>query len=475
MSDVETFDFVVIGSGPAGQKAAVQAAKEGRSVALIERDRQVGGSCVYRGTIPSKTLRENALQLARAAQCRQAVTAQLEQHAPMNHLLSRLQQVLDSHDRLIADQMDRNDIDMVHGRAAFEDAEHLTVTSVDGSERRLRASHVVIATGSRPRAPEDIPVDHEYILDSDSVLSMCYLPKSMIVLGSGVIACEYASIFALLGVEVTVVDRFPSPLGFLDPELSARFQSAFESFGGRFVGKAKLSDIYWDGACEVVARMDSGVQISAEKALFALGRVANVSGLGLEKAGLELSQYGTIEVNESCQTKVPHIYAVGDVIGAPALASSSMDQGRRAVRHALGLEPGSAPHTIPSGIYTIPEIASVGLSEVAARKAHGAVKVATVDFAEVARGQIAGVQDGLLKMIADENGDKLLGCHIVGEGATELIHLAQMALVTDQCVDIFVENTFNFPTLAEAYRIGALAIMAQRPALATPTPVAATG
>ncbi len=460
----QPYDFVIIGSGPAGQKAAIQASKKGCRVALIERDRQVGGSCVYRGTIPSKTLRENALQLARASQCQQAVTVQVEQHAPMNHLMSRLQQVLDSHDYLIADQLGRNGITCIHGRATFKNPHEVEVTRVDGTSDTLSGKHVVIATGSRPRAPDDIPVDHEYILDSDSVLSMCYLPESMLVLGSGVIACEYASIFALLGVKVTMVDRFASPLGFLDPDLSKRFQESFEAFGGRFVGNAKISDIYWDGACEVVARMDNGLQLSAEKALFALGRMANVDSLGLEAAGLEVNQYGILDADENCQTKVPHIYAVGDVIGAPALASSSMAQGRRAVRHALGLPPGAPAHTIPSGIYTIPEIASVGLTELQARKEYGSVKVAKVDFAEVARGQIAGIQDGLLKMVSDPEGKYLLGCQIVGEGATELIHLAQMALVSHQPVDIFVENIFNFPTLAEAYRIGALAVIAQRSA-----------
>ncbi len=475
MSEDE-FDFVVVGSGPAGQKAAIQAAKKGCRVMLVERDRQVGGSCVYRGTIPSKTLRENALQLARAMQCKQAVTVRLEQHASMNHLMSRLQHVLDSHDDLISDQLGRNGIICEHGRASFVDDHTIVATRVDGSSRTYRAKHIIIATGSRPRAPEDIPVDHEYILDSDSVLSMCYLPESMLVLGSGVIACEYASIFALLGVKVTVVDRFAAPLGFLDPDLSKKFLESFESFGGRFVGNCRISDIYWDGACEVVARMDNGTQLSAEKALFALGRMANVDDLGLDKTGLSVNQYGILDADENCQTKVPHIYAVGDVIGAPALASSSMDQGRRAVRHALSLPPGAPANTIPSGIYTIPEIASVGLSELEARKQFGSVKVAKVDFAEVARGQIAGIQDGLLKMVADPEGRKLLGCQIVGEGATELIHLAQMALVTHQTVDVFVENIFNFPTLAEAYRIGALAVIAQRSAANDEEPlVLATG
>ncbi|MFK7954953.1 MAG: Si-specific NAD(P)(+) transhydrogenase [Lysobacterales bacterium] len=472
MSD-DIFDFIIIGSGPAGQKAAIQAAKKHCRVMLIERDRQVGGSCVYRGTIPSKTLRENALQLARAAQCQPAVTAHVDQHAPMNHLMSRLQTVLDCHDDLISDQLGRNGVICEHGRASFVDEQTILATRVDGSSRSYKAKHIIVATGSRPRAPDDIPVDHEYILDSDSVLSMCYLPESMLVLGSGVIACEYASIFALLGVKVTVVDRFASPLGFLDPDLSAKFLESFESFGGTFVGNSKVSDLYWDGACEVIARMDNGTQLSAEKALFAQGRMANVDNLQLANAGLKINQYGILDADENCQTKVPSIYAVGDVIGAPALASSSMDQGRRAVRHALGLPPGSPASTIPSGIYTIPEISSVGLTEAQAIEQYGAVMVSKVDFAEVARGQIAGIQDGLLKMVADAEGRRLLGCQIVGEGATELIHLAQMALVTEQTVDIFVENIFNFPTLAEAYRIGALAVIAQRTAANDERPLAA--
>ncbi len=460
----EHYGMLVIGSGPAGQKAAIQAAKAGCRVALIERDHRVGGACVYRGTIPSKTLRETALELLRARRYGGAFSVTME-HCPLvERLMPRLRSVLDSHDRFIGEQLERNGIDRIHGQASFVDRQTLNVTGVDGSTRKLAGDNIVIATGSRPREPDDIDVDHEFVLDSDSVLSMCYLPRSLLVLGSGVIACEYASIFAILGVEVTMIDRYARPLGFLDPDLSDHFTAALTSFGARFQGGRSVTEMTFEAARGVSAVLDDGSCRRAEKVLFALGRVANLDGLEIERAGLVVNGRGLLDVDRNCRTAVPHIYAAGDVIGAPSLASSAMEQGRLVVRHALGLSHGAPPHTIPAGIYTIPEISSVGLGEAQARAEHGAVKVAVARVAEVARGQIDGNTDGMLKLIADADGRRLLGVQIVGEGATELIHLGQMALVQQLDIDVFVENIFNFPTLAESYRIAALAVIAQRAA-----------
>jgi NAD(P) transhydrogenase len=456
------FDVLVIGSGPAGQKAAIQSAKAGRRAALIESDRFLGGACVHRGTIPSKTLRESALgirQLRRQQQLLRLPCA-LEPGLEMAALVSNLHSVMQAHHDYIENQLRRNHVVCVHGRATFRAPDTVELEALGGEKSRLRATHVIIATGSYPRPATGVPVDHEHIFDSDSILSMVYLPESLIVLGGGIIASEYASVFASLGVRVTMLDRYERPLGFLDEEIVARFVGALEAMGGCYIGSAQLRDVHWDGVCQVVARLEDGREFTAEKLLSAAGRVGNVDGLSLAAAGLSQSASGHIAVNAHCQTAVPTIYAVGDVIGPPALASASMEQGRRASAHALGIDLGAVGDTIPIGVYAIPEISSVGLDEARARAAGVPVLVGRARFDEIARGQISGNQDGMLKLIADVNGT-LLGAQIVGEGATELIHIAQMALLGGFHVHNFIENIFNFPTLAEAYRVAALQIFAQ--------------
>lgn len=459
---IERYDVVVIGSGPAGQKAAIQAVKAGRTVALLEREAAIGGNCVHRGTIPSKTLRAAALR---------ATTPQLDgtEIAPnieVRSLTSQLESVVNAHADYMNRQMKRNGVAYLHGRARFVSPHEILLRSVDGSARTLGAELIVIATGSRPREPDAIPIDHENILDSDSILSMIYLPRSLTVLGGGVIACEYASIFARLGVHVTMIDAAPRPLRFCDAEIVDRFVSGFERNGGRFIGGRKIGSVEWDGISAVRTLLDDGTEVRTEKMLVALGRVANVEDLNLPAAGLAMDDRGQVPADESCRTAVPHIYAVGDVIGPPALASTSMEQGRRAVCHALGLPPGHPPELSPIGIYTIPEIATVGLDQDEAKKRHGSIIVGRARFDEVARGQIGGITDGLLKLVADGSGQRLLGAHIVGEGATELIHVAQMALLAGFGIDAFIENIFNFPTLAEAYRVAALDVAEQRQVLA---------
>lgn len=469
MSDgVETrrCQFLVIGSGPSGQKAAIAAVKAGRQVVMIEHEPNVGGACVRRGTIPSKTLRESALQISRVARHAELVDAAPRRDMQVSALMTHLDGVVSAHASYMGRQIDRNRIERLHGRARFLSSHLVEMTTVDGDRQRLEAEVIIVATGSRPRNPPDIPIDHENILDSDSILSMLYLPASLTVLGGGVIASEYASIFAALGVEVTMIDKADRPLKFMDGELVGKFVDAFGEAGGCYLGGESIASVSFDGVSQVVTALASGRAVTSDKLLVALGRAANVEDLNLAAAGLSANARGLLEVDAVCRTKVPHIYAVGDVIGPPSLAATAMEQGRRAACAAVGTTPGQSTEMIPIGIYTIPEMASVGLGEDEAVRRHGGCLVGRSRFDEVARGQISGITDGLLKLIADPTGRSLLGVHIVGEGATELVHVGQMALLAGLGVDTFVENIFNFPTLAEAYRVAALDLVAKRPAAA---------
>jgi NAD(P) transhydrogenase len=462
MSTAIHFDILVIGSGPAGQKAAIQGAKAGKRVAMIEREPGVGGGCVYRGTIPSKTLRESALQADRAKRSSAIPDAHIASNIMVSTLMRRLDQVVASHGDYMMNQLTRNGVILFHGRAHFCSDHLMELLTVDGMKQTLTADTIVIATGSRPRAPAEIPIDHEHILDSDSILSMIYLPRSLTVLGGGIIALEYASIFAALGVQVTIVDRAERPLQFFDAELIRTFVQSFEQAGGRYCGGQAIQDVRWDGISQVVTTLQDGQVLSSDKMLVAVGRQANIEDLNLSATGLTVTEKGTLRVNEHCQTSVSHIYGVGDLIGPPGLASSAMEQGRRAVCHALSLPEGQSANTIPVGIYTIPEMSSIGLDEAAGRKRYRDVMIGRAKFNEIARGQISDIRNGLLKMVADPTGEYLLGVQIVGEGATELIHVGQMALQHGATVDSFVENIFNFPTLAETYRVAALDIVGQR-------------
>lgn len=456
-------DVVIIGSGPAGQKAAVQAAKGGKSVALIERDQWLGGACVHRGTIPSKTLRENALRVKKMRENAALCQFELAEDTEMSTLIDRLNRVLKAHDGFMVNQIERNNIERIHGRAKFVSPNVIEVTKVRGEAEQIEASSFVIASGSIPRKPDNIPVDHENIFDSDSILTMLYLPNSLTVLGGGVIASEYASIFQALGVKVTMIDRYPLPLGFMDGDLTSKFVDSFQEMGGTWLGEKNVETVEWDGLSEVITRCDDGTIVRSAKLLCAAGRVANVKDLQIANAGLELNEFGNISVDDMLQTQVPHIYAAGDVIGPPSLASASMEQGRRASCNALGIEVGPMSKMIPSGIYGIPELSAVGMTEQQAKKEHGdGIVIGKANFEEISRGQINGIRDGMLKIICDPQGEKILGVQIVGEGATELIHIGQMAMLSNADVDIFVESIFNFPTLAEAYRVAALAVIGKR-------------
>ena len=455
------YDVVVIGSGPAGLHAATEAAQLGARVAVIEKARDIGGACVHRGTIPSKTLREAAVQLSRLRRSALELAAPIDEQTEVATLMTRLSEVVDRHVGYMARRVAASGATHVAGRARLLDAHTLRVDRVRATSLTLTADKIILAVGSRPRLPPDIPIDHENVLDSDSILSMIYLPSSLTVLGGGVIACEWASIFTELGVEVTMLDRAPRPLGFLDPELSERFVQSLENAGSRYLPNRRVASVAFDGVSEVLTELDDGEVVRSRKVLCALGRVANLEGLGIESVGLTTNARGHLEVDEHGRTACSHIYAVGDVVGFPALAATSMDQGRHAARHALGATPTAASARIPVGIFTIPELSAVGLTEDAARAERGDIIVGRARMSEVARGLISASEDGILKLVVDADSLALLGAHIAGDGATELVGIAQMAIAAGMSVHAFVENIFNFPTLAEAYRIAALDVLRQ--------------
>ncbi|MCV6614877.1 MAG: FAD-dependent oxidoreductase, partial [Cellvibrionaceae bacterium] len=365
-------------------------------------------------------------------------------------------------DMYMARQIDRNGIERIKGRASFIDNETLKIDLVQAEPKIIRAQTIILACGSYPRNPPNMHIDHENVLDSDSILSLLYLPKSLTVLGGGVIASEYASIFQALGVKVTMIDKYPKPLGFLDSELCDTFVKIFEDMGGTWLGEREVESISWNGIAEVTTTCTDGTEIKSQKVLCAAGRVANVKHLNIDKAGLSLDERGLIAVDENLRTSVANIYAAGDIIGPPSLASSSMEQGRRAASHALGLKVTDMQEMIPSGIYAIPELSAVGLNESQAIKRYGSAVIGRANFDEIARGQISGNTKGMLKLICDDKGDKIVGAMIAGEGATELVHIGMMAILAEMSVDTFIDTIFNFPTLAEAYRVAALDVIANR-------------
>ncbi len=471
MSD---YDLVVIGGGPAGQKAAVQGAKAGVRVLLIERAKSAGGACVRYGTIPSKTLRETALSLGKFRKLTAHVMdVEMPSHLQVSSLMERKEEVISAHEHYMQAQLTRNGIEVLQGVARFTSPETVDVTQLDGTKRSLSSRFFVIAAGSSPRTPDNVPVDHEHILDSDSLLSISYLPESLVVLGAGVIACEYASIFAALGVKVTIVDKAERPLSFMDQELVEHFLKELRGAGSDFLGGRTLEGVSYDGLSCVETRLAGGELLKSEKLFCALGRVAPVAALGLDAAGVKVTARGLVEVDKHLRTSALHIYAAGDVIGPPALASTSMEQGRRAVCHALGLDLGRQGDLAPAGIYTIPELGSVGMTEQQVRERHGDVLVGRAKFEEVARGQISAAENGLLKLVVHPETGVVLGAHAAGESATELVHIGQMAIIGGLTFETFIDTVFNFPTFAEAYRVAAFDLLKQQRTRVSAKPAAA--
>ncbi len=453
---MESFDLVVIGSGPAGEKGAAQAAYFGKRVALIERGPDLGGAGVNTGTVPSKTLRESALYFSGLRQRGlYGIDYSLREGLTVQGFMHRKDAVVSAERLKIATNLAAHKIELIAGAARFEDAHTVTVVSERGTQRNLRGEVILIATGSKPHRPPEIPFDDKAIFDSDSILRMDRIPKSMIVVGGGVIGCEYASIFTAMGVEVTLVDGRERLLPFLDAEISELLRSRLADLGLKFCfqERARGTERIAGGVRMTLA---SGKVIEAETALLAAGRRGAVDGLGLDRAGLGINARGNIDVNDHYQTHVRHIYAAGDVIGFPALASTSMEQGRVAMCHAFGFPyKQRLASQLPMGIYTIPEISAVGETTESCEIRKIGFEVGRAKYANNARGQIIGESTGMLKLIFRSDNRQLLGVQIFGEGATELIHLGMAVLESGGAIDTFIELVFNFPTLSELYKYAA--------------------
>lgn len=450
-------DVVIIGSGPSGQKAAIQAAKLGKKVIVVERDLDPGGNCLYSGTIPSKTLREAIIDLTRFYE--KSFYAQREYHMEeisIRDLNHRLYQVVDEERRLIYRQLKKNDIQLIYGAARFENP-HMVII-VDQEYRltyQIRADVFIIATGSVPRNPINVPFDDDVILDSTRLLKIHKVPKSLIVLGGGIIGSEYASFFAALGTEVTIVDRKDRILPLLDAEIGTILQTSLTELGMKFKGGKEPLEIQRVNNRGFVKFKD-GTSMTGDVLLYALGRSANVEGLHIENAGLNVDEKGYIPVNALFQTTCPHIYAVGDVIGGPCLASTSMEQGRLAARHAAGAQTHYFPALFPVGIYTIPEISSCGYTEDELKRLGFRYEVGRAYYYEIARSHIVGSNIGMFKILFHTETLEILGVHVIGRGATEVIHIGLLAISYNAKIDYFIDQIFNYPTYAEGYRIAAL-------------------
>jgi NAD(P) transhydrogenase len=453
---VESFDLIVIGSGPAGEKGAAQAAYFGKRVALVERLPELGGAGVNTGTVPSKTLRESALYFSGLRQRGlYGIDYSLREGLTVQGFMHRKDAVVSAERLKIATNLAAHKIELIAGAAHFEDSHTVGVVDQHGAARSLRGEVILIATGSKPHRPPEIPFDDKAIFDSDSILRMERIPKSMIVVGGGVIGCEYASIFTAMGVEVTLVDGRERLLPFLDAEISELLRARLASLGLKFLfqERAKGTERTAGG---VRMTLGSGQIVEAETAMLAAGRRGAVDGMSLEKAGLGINQRGNLDVNGHYQTHVGHIYAAGDVIGFPALASTSMEQGRVAMCHAFGFPyKQRLASQLPMGIYTIPEISAVGETEESCEIRKIGHVVGRAKYVNNARGQIIGESTGLLKLIFRPDNRQLLGVQIFGEGATELIHLGMAVLESGGAIDTFIELVFNFPTLSELYKYAA--------------------
>ena len=453
-------DMVVIGSGPAGQKAAIQAAKLGKSVVLIERNRILGGACTHTGTIPSKALREAVLHLS-GIQTRgfygdgQGGRGGGKPEITIEDLIARGQHVIRTEMQVIREHMVRNEVEIICGEAKFESRNTIRVTHQHSSEV-IEADHFVIATGTVPARPPSVPFDREKVLDSDNLLELSHLPKSMIIVGGGVIGTEYACMMATLGVRVILTEARNTLLDFVDSEISEALQYRMRAMDvtlrlGERVDEIKVLS---DGL--VQATLQSGKHLRADTLLYCIGRQGTTDSLGLETVGLVPDNRGRLRVNENYQTDVPHIYAVGDVIGFPALASTSMEQGRQASCHAYGEPTMSLPELFPLGIYAIPEISMVGKTEAQLTAEGIPYEAGVAQYREIARGQLLGDDVGMLKLLIHENTRQILGIHAIGTGATELIHIGQAVMTFKGTVDYFINNVFNYPTLAECYKVAAL-------------------
>jgi NAD(P) transhydrogenase len=455
------YDLLVIGSGPAGQRAAIQAAKLNKRVGIVERKAVIGGVCINTGTIPSKTLREAVLHLSGYRERGVYGAAYtVKENITMDDLLFRTDHVIRHEIDVTRHQVMRNHIDLLTAEATFVDPHIIRLNYVDGrGHRDVTAANVIIGTGTVATKDPHIPFDSQHILISDDILKLERLPRTMTVVGAGVIGIEYAALFAALGVRVTLIDKRQRLLPFVDAELTDALAYHLRSnrVTLRLGEEVKALEVFTDNSRgrRVRIHLASGKQIVTDTALHSIGRTGATEKLNLPAAGLNTDDRGRLKVNANYQTAVPHIYAVGDVIGFPSLASTSMEQGRLAACHAFGVETKSVPELFPYGIYTIPEISTVGRNEEELTVQGIPYEVGKAHYREIARGQIIGDNTGLLKLIFHLETRQLLGVHIIGEGASELIHIGQAVMAFGGTVDYFVDTVFNYPTLAECYKTAA--------------------
>jgi len=450
------YDLAVIGSGPAGQKGAIAASKMGKRVAMIDRKEMVGGVCIHTGTIPSKTLREAILYLSgfreRSFYGRDYT---VKDEISISDLSFRVQAVLAREVEVIRAQLKRNRVELIPGTARFLDPHALEVQGIAGATQ-LTADNILIACGTRPAHSPTVPLDGRRIIDSDQLMNAERFPRELIVVGAGVIGLEYASMITALNVKVTIIEQRPTILDFVDREILEDLDYFMRQRGAIFRLGEKLLSVEIDEKDRVVANLDSGKRVHGDSLLYTVGRHTNADLLNLEAAGVAADARGRISVNEFFQTSVPHIYAAGDVIGFPALASTSMEQGRLASCHMFGAYCHSRREAIPYGIYTIPEISMVGKTEEELTAAKVPYEVGRSKFEELAKGQMLGTEVGLLKILFDPKTLKLLGVHVIGESAAEIIHIGQAVLALGGTIEYFRDTVFNYPTFAEAYKVAGL-------------------
>jgi NAD(P) transhydrogenase len=452
-----SYEIVVIGTGPAGHHAAIQAAKLGRSVAIIERLRCVGGVCINTGTIPSKTLREAVLYLSGFQQRGLYGHSYRVKHSiTIQDLMFRCHHVIAKENDVYRSQFARNGVDVLEGHASFVDPHTIKIEG-DGPAALIRAERVVIATGTVPATSQDVPVDGSAIIDADGIFDLKSVPATMIVVGAGVIGMEYACMFATLGSLVTVVESRKRLLEFVDGEIIEALMYHMRENRVTFRSGESVERVELDPAGGVTAYLKSRKTLRADVLLYAVGRQGNTAGLKLEAAGLEADDRGRLHVDDCFRTPVPHIHAAGDVVGFPSLASVSMEQGRVASVSAFGLETTIAPGLFPYGLYTIPEISFVGRTEEDLTAAGVPYEAGMAHYREIARGQIIGDTTGRLKLLFHQETGQVLGVHIIGEGASELVHIGQAVMALGGTVRYFVDHVFNYPTLAECYKVAALA------------------
>jgi NAD(P) transhydrogenase len=454
-SSPRDFELLVIGSGPAGQKAAIQAAKLGRSVAVVERRHMIGGVCTNTGTLPSKTLREAVMYLTGMAQKQlYGQSYQVKDEITIEDLFWRTQAVIQREIDVVRNQLARNHVALLHGDAHFIDAHTVAITA-GSEERRVTADNIVVAVGTQPNRPNAVEFDDRTVLDSDGILQLPHLPRALVVVGGGVIGIEYASMFAALGTKVTVIEQRHRLLDFCDDQITEALQYHLRDIGVtfRFGEEVVAVERHENGT---ITHLGSGKRIAADTVLYSAGRTGATGDLDLQNAGIEPDARGRIKVDAAFRTNVPHIYAVGDVIGFPSLAATSTEQGRLAACHAFGIEAAAISSVFPIGIYTIPEISFVGKTEEELTEDSIPYEIGISRYRELARGAILGDNHGMLKMLVGAEDRRVHGVHVFGTNATELVHIGQAVMALGGSVDFIVETIFNYPTLAESYKVAAL-------------------